>query len=371
MARDDLTFGWFLPSSGDASALGSSKDRIPSSRAVFDEIVNVVDNGGFKYMLIPVNTTCWEATVLASYYVAKTRNVMPLIALRAGYMNPTLAARMFATLDQMSNGRLCINLIAGLNDADAVADGVFDDKIVRYEKMDEEVEIMKRLWQSSEPIGFEGKHYKVNQVIEPKPFQKPHPPFFLGGGSPQAAEISAKHSTVHLFWGDKPTVIAEKVKEMRALAAKYGREDVINFGMRLQVICRDTEEEAWHEAHRLIKGAGKFNFVNMRTGAAAFEDIKKTSDANRRVWQLLDESGDDMRIHPHLWAGISTVRVGAGIAIVGDPRQVAATIQEFVDAGCTTFCLSGYPHAEAARIFSQKVMPYFEGRIADRLPAVA
>ncbi|OJU26071.1 MAG: hypothetical protein BGN89_11805 [Alphaproteobacteria bacterium 64-6] len=109
----------------------------------------------------------------------------------------------------------------------------------------------------------------------------------------------------------------------------------------------------------------------MRTGAAAFEDIKKTSDANRRVWQLLDESGDDMRIHPHLWAGISTVRVGAGIAIVGDPRQVAATIQEFVDAGCTTFCLSGYPHAEAARIFSQKVMPYFEGRIADRLPAVA
>jgi alkanesulfonate monooxygenase len=111
-------------------------------------------------MLIPVNTTCWEATVLASYYVAKTRNVMPLIALRAGYMNPTLAARMFATLDQMSGGRLCINLIAGLNDDDAAADGVFDNKIVRYEKMGEEVEIMKRLWSSNEPIGFEGTHYR-------------------------------------------------------------------------------------------------------------------------------------------------------------------------------------------------------------------
>jgi alkanesulfonate monooxygenase len=371
MSTEGVTFGWFLPSSGDSTSLGEASGRIPSSRAVFDEIIDAVDNGGFKYLLIPVNTTCWEATVLASYYVAKTRNVMPLIALRAGYMNPTLAARMFATLDQMSNGRLCINLIAGLNDEDAAADGVFDSKVVRYEKMDEEVEIMKRLWSSTEPIGFEGKHYRVNQVIEPKTFQKPHPPFFLGGGSPQAAEISAKHSTVHLFWGDKPTVIAQKVKEMRTLAAKYGRADAINFGMRLQVICRDTEDAAWEEAHRLIKGAGKFNFVNMRTGAAAVEGIKKTSEANRRVWELLDESGDDMKIHPHLWTGISTVRVGAGIAIVGNPAQVAATLQEFVDAGCSTFCLSGYPHAEAARMFTQKVMPYFKGKMAEDLPRVA
>ena len=371
MATDGITFGWFLPSSGDTTCLADPAAKIPQSRALFDEIVEAVDTGGYKYLLIPVNTTCWEATVLASYYVAKTRNVAPLIALRAGYTNPALAARMFATLDQMSNGRLCINLIAGLNDDDAAADGVRDPKIVRYEKMDEEVAIMKRLWQSTEPIGFEGKHYQVNQVVEPKPFQQPHPPFFLGGGSPQAAEISAKHSTVHLFWGDKPEVIARKVKEMRALAAKYGRENAINFGMRLQIICRDTEAEAWAEAHRLIAGAKKFNFVNLRTGAAAVEGIRRTSEANRRVWELLEESGDSLKIHPHLWTGISTVRVGAGIAVVGNPAQVAATLQEFVDAGCNTFCLSGYPHAEAARDFTRKVMPLFKGRIADALPRVA
>lgn len=371
MATDGITFGWFLPSSGDTTCLADPPAKIPQSRALFDEIVEAVDTGGYKYLLIPVNTTCWEATVLASYYVARTRNVSPLIALRSGYTNPTLAARMFATLDQMSNGRLCINLIAGLNDDDAAADGVRDSKIVRYEKMDEEVAIMKRLWESTEPIGFVGKHYQVNQVVEPKPFQKPHPPFFLGGGSPQAAEISAKHSTVHLFWGDKPEVIARKVEEMRALAARYGREKAINFGMRLQIICRDTEAEAWAEARRLIAGAKKFNFVNMRTGAAAVEAIRRTSEANRRVWELLEESGDDLKIHPHLWTGISTVRVGAGIAVVGNPAQVAATLQEFVDAGCSTFCLSGYPHAEAARDFTTKVMPLFKGRIADRLPRVA
>ncbi|MBS0242359.1 MAG: LLM class flavin-dependent oxidoreductase [Proteobacteria bacterium] len=371
MSNEPVTFGWFLPSSGDATSLGTPAGRIPSSPKVFDEIVEAVDSGGFKYMLIPVNTTCWEATVLASYYVAKTKNVMPLIALRSGYVNPTLSARIFATLDQMSGGRLCINLIAGLNDDDTAADGVFDSKIVRYEKMDEEVEIMKRLWQSSEPIGYVGKHYRVNQVVEPKPLQKPYPPFFLGGGSPQAAEISAKHSTVHLFWGDKPDVIAEKVRDMRKLAANYGREHAINFGMRLQVICRDREEDAWAEAHRLIEGSTKYGLVNIRTGTSGAEGIRRTSDANRRVWQLLEESGDEMKIHPHLWAGISRVRAGAGIALVGTPEQIASTIQEFVDAGCNTFCLSGYPHADAARIFSRKVMPYFKGRIADTLPRVA
>lgn len=371
MTKNDLTFGWFLPTSGDTTCLGDPAARIPQSPEVFDEIVAAVDEGGYKYLLMPVNATCWEATVVASYYVARTRNVAPLIALRAGYANPSLAAKMFATLDQMSGGRLCINLIAGISDEDTQADGIMDSKEVRYEKMDEEVEIMKRLWSSDEPIGYKGQHYQIDQVIEPKPVQRPHPPFFLGGGSAQALEISAKHSTVHLFWGDKPEVIAQKISDIRDLAEKYGRRDAIQFGMRLQIICADTEDDAWAEAHRLIAGSTRFNIVNNRNGAAAVEGVRRTSEANRRVWDLLEESGDDMKIHPHLWTGISTVRTGAGIAVVGTPRQIADTLDEFVDAGCTSFCLSGYPHAEAARIFSQKVLPLFEGRLSDSIPVAA
>ena len=186
MPDHSLTFGWFLPTSGDSTNLGDPKARIPQSPEMFDEIVEAVDNGGYNYMLLPVNSFCWEATVVSSYYVARTKNVAPLIALRSGYMNPTLAAKMFATLDQMSRGRLCINLIAGINDDDTSGDGVHDSKEVRYEKMDEEVEIMKRLWAADEPIGYKGKHYQVDTVMEPSTFQKPHPPFFLGGGSEQA-----------------------------------------------------------------------------------------------------------------------------------------------------------------------------------------
>ncbi|MGD9828202.1 MAG: LLM class flavin-dependent oxidoreductase [Hyphomicrobiaceae bacterium] len=371
MAQRDITFGWFLPTNGDSTCLTDPAQRIPPSRPMLDEIVDAVDNGGYKYLLMPVNAICWEATVVASWYAARTRNVAPLIALRSGYVNPALSARLLATLDQMSGGRLCINLIAGINDDDSAADGILDSKEVRYEKMDEEVTIMKKLWASDEPIGHVGKHYTCNQVIEPKPLQKPHPPFFLGGGSAYAAEISAKHSTVHLFWGDKPKVIEQRIGELRKLAAKYGREKALQFGMRLQIVCADTEAEAWDRAHALVKGAVGVSPYNMRKGADTVAAIRRTSEANRRVWELLEQAGDDLKIHPHLWAGISKARAGAGIAVVGNPEQVAATLQEFVDAGCSSFCLSGFTHAEAARTFSQKVMPYFADRLADGLPQAA
>jgi len=371
VAKRDITFGWFLPTNGDSTCLADPAQRIAPSPPMLDEIVEAVDNGGYKYILLPVNAICWEATVVASWYAAKTKNVAPLIALRSGYVNPVLAAKIFATLDRMSGGRLCINLIAGINDDDSIADGIADSKEVRYEKMDEEVTIMKKLWASKEPIGFIGKHYSCNQVIEPKPLQQPHPPFFLGGGSAHAAEISAKHSSVHLFWGDKPKVIEQRVGDMRRLAAKHGRENALQFGMRLQIVCADTEAEAWEQANALVKGTKGVNPFNMRGGATAVEGIRRTSEANRRVWQLLEESGDDLKIHPHLWTGISMVRAGAGIAVVGNPEQVANTLKEFVDAGCTSFCLSGYTHAASARTFSEKVMPYFADRLSDRLPQAA
>ena len=371
MAADNLTFGWFLPTSGDSTCLGDSAGHIPQSRALFDEIVDVVDNAGFAYMLMPVNAACWEATVTGAYYLARTRNVAPLVALRSAYCNPVLSAKMFATLDQLSGGRLCINLIAGINDDDTRADGIPDSKQVRYEKMDEEVQIMKRLWSSNEPIGFAGQHYNINSTIEPKPLQQPHPPFFLGGGSEQALEISAKHSSVHLFWGDRPESIREKIADIRQRASQHGRKDVIQFGMRLQIVCADTEEQAWADAYDLIGNVEGMQLANMRINTSAVDGIRRTSEANRQVWKLLEDSGEDMRIGQHLWTGISKVRAGAGVAIVGNPDQVAETINEFVDAGCTSFCLSGYPHAKAARTFAEKVLPKFQGRLSQELPKAA
>ena len=366
-----LSFGWFLPTFGDTTAFGDDHARIPPGNDLFDDVTIAADEGGFQYLLMPVAPTCWEATILGAYYAARTKRIAPLIAIRSGYVNPTQSAKMFATLDQITGGRVAVNLIAGISDADTLADGIPDDKTVRYEKLGEEAAIMKRLWTSDTPIDFKGKHYTVNQVIEPKPVQTPHPPFFLGGGSEQAAEISARHSTVHLFWGERPSTVGESIAKLRAKAAEHGRGETIQFGMRMHVICRDSNDEAWQAAHDLIRNAPRLADVEAFKGAGkdAIDAVARTSVANQQVWKLLEESGNDMRIHPHIWTGISTVRVGAGIALVGGPKEIADTIEEYIAAGCSSFCLSGYPHATAARDFSEKVMqPYFGTRLLQGLP---
>ena len=140
--------------------------------------------------------------------------------------------------------------------------------------------------------------------------------------------------------------------------------------MRMHVICRDSNDEAWEAAHDLIRNAPRLQQVEaFGSNKDAIADVARTSEANRQVWKLLEESGNDMKIHPHIWTGISTVRVGAGIAIVGGPKEVAQTIEEYIEAGCTSLCFSGYPHAGAARDFSEKVMqPHFASRLQVGLP---
>lgn len=364
-----ITFGWYLPTHGDTTAFADPSKRIPAGPELFDDVVEAVDTGGFAYLLMPVAPTCWEATVLGAWFAARTRTVAPLIAIRSGYVNPTLSARLFATLDQMTKGRVAINLIAGISDADTRADGILDSKEVRYEKLDEEVQIMKLLWSSDQPIDFHGRHYQVTQVIEPKPFRQPHPPFFLGGGSAQAALVSARHSTVHLFWGETPDSVRRTVASLDELAAKSGRRQPLQYGMRMHVIVRESEDEAWAAARSLIEGSVPLSKLqDMGWGKDGIASIAATSEANRQMWRLLEQSGKEQRVHPHIWTGISSVRQGAGLCLVGTPEQVASTIEEYIDAGCTSFCLSGYPHASSARAFAELMMPRFRGRATSALP---
>jgi hypothetical protein len=176
-----------------------------------------------------------------------------------GYINPVLMAKMISTFDQMSGGRICINLIAGQNESEVEAEGVRYAKEERYALMEEEVSILKAIWTTSGAVHFQGKFHSISGAhVRPKPLQKPYPKFYLGGGSRQAWEMSAKHSDVHLFWGDLPDKIAENIVEIRQLARGHGRENEIGFGMRLQIICREDEKDAWEAADQLVRHATDF-----------------------------------------------------------------------------------------------------------------
>jgi len=284
-----------------------------------------------------------------------------LIAARPSYVNPVLLAKMIATFDQLSGGRISVNLIAGQSETENIAEGVRWSKEQRYEIMDEEVSILKALWTQTAPTDWNGKYYTLKKAeLTPKPFQTPHPKFYLGGGSGQAAEISAKHSDVHLFWGDTVERVVTNMKELRAIAARHGRESDLGFGMRLQIVCRDNEKDAWEAADKLVRNVTAERTDYIKTYYAG-------SVANQRVQELAREKGD--LIAPNLWSGLTKARPGAGICIVGNPEQCANVLQQYIDIGCHSFCLSGYLHDAEAERFHRMVRPILMDRNRGRMQA--
>ena len=352
---NDLHFGWFIPTWGDTTAYGDSSAFIEPDADYFVKVARAAEQAGFEYALVPVHEKCWEAWITCATVVAKTERLIALVAARPQFIAPTVMAKMISTFDQLTNGRIYINLIAGGDDAEMAADGDFHPHDERYEIMDETCELMKRVWTEDQPVDYKGKYFQVDRAhIEPGPYQRPHPPFYLGGLSAAAKEVSAKHVNVFLIWADTPERVAEEIAEVKKVAAKHGREDEVRFGIRLQVIVRETEEEAWRFADGLIAKASK----KMK------DDISSSwnqSEAQARVRKLGEAEG--FRIGKHLWSGLTTVRVGVGVAAVGTPEQVAETIQDYIDLGCTEFCLSGYPHDVEAERFGRLVMPFFKKQV--------
>lgn len=356
-----LEFGWYLPSNGDTTSYAEGTDMVPAGTAMFDRVVAAAEAAGFEYLLVPVAVPCWEAWVTTAFMAGRSSSIRMLVAARPGYINPVMLARMVTTFDQLTGGRIAVNLIAGQSEAENAADGIRFGKEDRYALMAEEVGILKALWTATGPLDHAGRFHRLAGArVIPPPFQRPHPRFYLGGGSRQAWEISAAHADVHLFWGDRPEAIAAQMADIRALARAAGREASLGFGMRLQIICRETSAAAWEAAEALVRGVSEARSAAVRANVA-------NSVANQRVQALLAETGG--LIAPNLWAGLARVRQGAGVAVVGDPAQCAAVLQRFIDIGCHSFCLSGYLHdAEAAR-FGRWVRPILAARNPGRLPA--
>jgi len=353
-----LEFGWFLPTRGDTDDYGDPL-KIPAGMEMFSRVARAAEAAGFEYMLIPVGHQCWDAWMSGALMIGQTKSMRMLIAARPSYINPVLLAKMIATCDQLSGGRISVNLIAGQSEQENIAEGIKWGKEDRYAIMDEEVSILKALWTAKDTTDYDGRYYTLKKAeLTPKPYQKPYPKFYLGGGSQQAWELSARHSDVHLFWGDTIEQIASNMKDIRAMAAKRGRENEIGFGMRLQIICREKEADAWEAADGLIRNITEERKNYIRTHYAA-------SVANQRVQELARTKGD--LIAPNLWTGLTKARPGAGIAIVGNPEQCAATLQQFIDIGCHSFCLSGYLHDDEANRFQRLVRPILADRNRGRM----
>ncbi|PWU28076.1 MULTISPECIES: FMNH2-dependent alkanesulfonate monooxygenase [unclassified Pseudomonas] len=341
---------WFLPTHGDGHYLGTSQGARPVSLNYLKQIAQAADGLGYHGVLIPTGRSCEDSWVIASALAPLTERLRYLVAIRPGIISPTVSARMAATLDRLSGGRLLINVVTGGDPDENRGDGIHLSHAERYEVTDEFLRIWRRVLQG-ESVDFAGKHIQVEnaKALYP-PIQKPYPPLYFGGSSEAAHELAAEQLDVYLTWGEPPAAVAAKIADVRQRAARHGRE--VKFGIRLHVIVRPTEEEAWKAADQLIE------HISDDTIAAAQQSFSRfDSEGQRRMAALHGGRRDRLVVAPNLWAGVGLVRGGAGTALVGNPQQVAERIKEYADLGIDSFIFSGYPHLEEAYRFAELVFP--------------
>ncbi len=355
MGNEQVEFGWFVPTYGDGASLTDRTTMVPPSNDLFVKVARAAEEAGFEYLLVPVAAPCWDAWITTAMLVPQTTSIDMLVAARPGVIAPTLMAKMISTFDQLSGGRVRVNLIAGGGVHESRADGVYLDHDERYEFMDETVTLMKKCWSESRPFDFEGKHLKVeNADVRPKPFQDPHPPFYIGGISPAAVDVGSRHADVYLFWSNTFDQIGTDLETVRRAAELHGRADQLRYGLRSHVLVRETTKEAREAVEALVADATD----SMR--AVRQNGLGNQSHADARMRDVAAAAGENNHwLSDTLWAGITTIRHGAGVTIVGSADQVIDTIQSYVDLGISSFCLSGYPHDEEAERFGELVMPAF------------
>lgn len=341
---------WFLPTSGDTRYLGTSDFGRAPTNAYMRQIAVTAEHLGYDGLLIPTGSSCLDPWVTAASLAPITQRIKLLVALRTSLGAPVSTARQAATLDQALGGRLLLNVVPGGDAAELAADGIFLDHDARYAHADEFLTIWRRLL-SGETVDFAGEHFKVEQARNYfPPVQKPYPPLYFGGSSHAAHELVASQLDAYLTWGEPPQAVAEKFADVRARAARHGRQ--VKLGVRLHVIVRETNEEAWADAERLIS---KLTDEDIAKSQASFARMDSVGQA--RMAALHGGRRDKLEVAPNLWAGVGLVRGGAGTALVGDAATVAERLQEYVDLGADTFVLSGYPHLEESIRFAELVFP--------------
>ena len=340
---------WFLPTAGEGRYLGTDIGKREVTIDYLEQVAKAVDTLGFDGALLPTGVACEDSWVIASSLVPVTKRMKFLVAVRPGFVAPPVAARMAATLNEISGGRLLLNIVQGGDPKELAGDGLHLTHDQRYEMSDEFLLIWNQLFKQ-ESVTFKGNYFTIeNGRLHPSKI-KQSPPLYIGGTSASAYEVAAKHVDYYLTWGEPVDVVKTRIDTVRKLAEAQGRE--VKFGIRLHVIVRETEKEAWDAAEELIKYIDQRTIDGMRKKMATFD-----SDAQKRMSDISYNNRASLEISPGLWAGIGLAREGAGTALVGDPDQVAANMKRYQEAGVDTFILSGYPHLEESYRVAELLFP--------------
>lgn len=359
---------WFAPlCSDDYQYLGVPDGQYRSSWENTSRIVQRADQLGYRNILCPSSYQVGQDTLsFVAGNAPLTSSINMLAAVRCGEMQPIMLARTLATLDHMLQGRLTVNIIS------SDFPGQKEDSAYRYQRSREVVAILKQAW-SQEEINFKGEIYDfAGLTTDPvKPYQiNGGPLLYFGGYSPPALELCGEHCDVYLMWPEKKDELAGRMKSVHACAQRYNR--VLDYGLRVHMIVRETEQEARDFARMLVSKLDDEQGRAIRERALDATSLGVSHQAKNR--DLADEEG---YVEPHLWTGVGRARSGCGAALVGSADQILSTIEAYKAMGIRAFIFSGYPHLEECDYFGKLVLPELDtcslpqqyGRVPAQVPA--
>ncbi len=344
---DAVEVSWFSAlCSDDFQYLGVPDGTLRSSWAHCSNIVKKAEAQGFRNILCPSSYQVGQDTLsFVAGCALITEKINLLAAVRCGEMQPIMLARTIATLDHMLEGRLTVNIIS------SDFPGEKADSAFRYQRSREVVEILKQAWTQDE-INYQGQVYNFSGLTtDPaKPYQTGGPLLYFGGYSPAALELCGQHCDVYLMWPEPKQQIAERMRAVNAVAERNERS--LDYGLRVHVIVRDTEQEAREYAQHLVSKLGDDAGRAIRERALDSTSLGVAHQATNR--DLADMEGF---VEPHLWTGVGRARSGCGAAIVGSTDQVLSELEAYQKMGIRAFILSGYPHIEECEHFGARVIP--------------
>ncbi len=301
---------------------------------------------GFDLVLVGYYSSSADGFSVAAYAAAHTQRLGYLIAHRPGVVVPTLAARTVATFDALWGGRLALHIIAGVSDEDMQRDGDFTPKDERYERAAEYLEVMRKVWTSTEPFDHAGRFYQFKDVrTDARPVQQPYPPLFFGGSSPGALLMGAQHCDVFAMYGEPLAETRVRMAEFRAMASAAGRP-APGFNMSFRPIIGRTEGEAWDKAAKVLqdlKAGGALPTRALDASAERLVDIASRGDVH-------DE---------RLWMPVAALAGGRGnsTCLVGTPEQVAQAMLKYYRLGIGSFLIRGFDPVADVSDFGRELIP--------------
>jgi len=306
---------WFLPTHGDGRYLGTTLGGRDVNFNYLRQIAQAADQLGYFGVLLPTGRSCEDSWVIASAVAPWTERLRYLVAVRPGLQSPSVAARMTATLDRISNGRLLINVVTGGDPVENKGDGIFLDHDERYVVTREFLSVYSDLL-AGKTVDLEGKHIHIEdgRLLFP-PVQSPRPPLYFGGSSDAGIDVAVDTVDKYLTWGEPPAQVEEKIDRVRNFAARRGRSPT--FGIRLHVIVRETNAAAWQAAEDLISHLDDATIAKAQTIFSRMDSV-----GQQRMTALHGGRRDKLEISPNLWAGVGLVRGGASAQrMMGDQRR--------------------------------------------------